>query len=397
MSDLKIFANSVEAEALRQCEEIMTTDAFKDAKVRIMPDVHVGKGCVIGFSAINFKGIIPSVIGCDIGCGMTVAKLKNKIIDFDKFDKIINRVVPSGQDIHEKESDDLFLTGLIKTMRCYDQLKDVSRILKSVGTLGSGNHFIEIDEGKNGDQYLIIHSGSRNLGKQVEAIYTEIANRTVIDNFTDRKMELIDCLKRIGLQRVIQPVLKEVDKLKPKINSDTLYALPKDKENDYLFDIIRAQSYAVENRRTIVQSIVEAAGLEIESSNEVMHNYIDFTDFNNPVVHKGSISAKKGEFVIIPLNMRDGCIIGYGKGNDDWNQSAPHGAGRSMSRSEANRVINMDDFAKAMAGIYTSSVCETTKDEAPFAYKNSHEIIDLVSETVEITEVIRPIYNFKAH
>lgn len=399
--DLKIFTNNIEGQALNQCYEIGKTKAFQNAKIRIMPDVHSGKGCVIGFTAKHFDHVIPSVVGCDINCGMLITKLKTPIQDFSKVDEAIAKVVPSGFYTFDEESNDKKIYNLIEQLRCYHQLRDLSHIYRSVGTLGGGNHFIEIDVDKLGNQYIIIHSGSHNLGKQVEAIYTKKAIRSITDTKVEQT-QLIQELKRQGRTNEIQAKLQKFKENRPQVSTEFAYLTDED-VNDYYHDVKIVQEYATLNRERMMEHLIHYLDVEIERVNgipwmhEVRHNYIDFSKPDEPIIRKGAISAKKDEFVLIPLNMRDGCIMGYGKGNPDWNESAPHGAGRILSRSKAKEVVDMTDFTESMKDIYTTSVTESTLDESPFAYKPAQEIIDAIKDTVSITDILKPVYNFKAH
>ena len=391
--DLKIFTNNIEDKAREQVYTLLDQDAFRDAKVRIMPDVHAGAGCVIGFTADLGNKVIPNIVGVDIGCGVRCSRLGKIDIDLEELDKIIKSNIPSGLNVHDKPIANA--ADYIDNLRCKDQLKNRDWLENSLGTLGGGNHFIEIDEDEEGIKYLVIHTGSRNLGKQVADIYQQKA----IDNlhtvpFNNMRKELITSLKEQGREKEIQNQLKEFDK-----KYSTMFKLPKDlcylegqDREDYLHDMKICQEFAVMNRFTISFIIELALKIIPEYSFESVHNYIS----KDNMVRKGAISAHKEQPVIIPLNMRDGCIIGTGKGNEDWNCSAPHGAGRLMSRMEARRTLKLEDFKCVMEGIYTTTVNEDTIDEAPMVYKNAQEIIDNIKDTVDIVKLIKPIYNFKA-
>lgn len=424
MKNLKIFTDDIEEKALDQINELLNQDVFKDSKIRIMPDVHAGAGCVIGFTGNLGNKVIPNVVGVDIGCGILCVELGNIDLDLKKLDNIIRQYVPSGMNVHE-EKRYKFLE--LEQLYCFKQLKNKDNWLeKSIGTLGGGNHFIEVDEDDAKNKYLIIHSGSRNLGKQVAEIYQEKAIEycSYDKELKEEKRQIIEEYKKQGREKEIQTKLIDINKKyegKTKLPKDLCYLEGKLRE-DYLHDMKLCQEFARDNRLCIAKQILcnyfelpyysgyKSVRLEEKPTSshdwytqdmvekdfyyfETIHNYISF---NDNIIRKGAISAKKGERVIIPMNMRDGCIIGIGKGNDDWNQSAPHGAGRIMSRMEAKEKINLDDFKNSMNGIYTTSITEETIDESPFAYKPMEEILKYIGDTVEIDKIIKPIYNFKA-
>lgn len=396
MKDLKIFTNNIEEEAKKQIDLLLEQPAFKDCKVRIMPDVHAGAGCVIGFTADLGDKIIPNLVGVDIGCGMLTVELGKIDIDLERLDKIIKEFIPNGFNVHEGIK---VKFDKLQELKCYRELRDTKRLERSIGTLGGGNHFIEIDIDEDNNKYLVIHTGSRNLGKQVAEIYQELANQICNYNkqeYIIKQEELIAKYKKQGRQKEISIAIdllkKEYQKNVNKIPKELAY-LEGQFKDDYLHDMKICQEFAIENRKQIALVISNNMGWWINSSFETIHNYISFED---NIVRKGAISAKKGEKVLIPINMRDGCILGIGKGNEDWNCSAPHGAGRIMSRMKAKEVLNVDEFKKTMQGIYTTTANERTLDEAPFAYKPMQEIIDNIKDTVEIIKILKPIYNFKA-
>jgi RNA-splicing ligase RtcB len=408
MKNLKVFTDDIEQEAINQINELLDQDAFKDSKIRIMPDVHAGKGCVIGFTGNLGNKVIPNIVGVDIGCGMLCVELGNIDLDLEKLDKIIREYVPSGFEVHD-ERKYKFLE--LQDLKCYRELKDTKRLERSIGTLGGGNHFIEVDIDENNNKYLVIHTGSRNLGKQVAEYYQELANQLCnynIDEYKEKQQELIKKYKEQGRKQEIQSALmklKEEYKIDHKKIPKDLAYLEGQYREDYLHDMKICQEFAILNRKTIANIILKNIMYYQDGEEplncwdlkddyfETIHNYISFED---NIVRKGAISAKKGEMVLIPMNMRDGCIIGVGKGNDDWNQSAPHGAGRIMSRMKAKETFNLDEYKESMKDIYTTSVNENTIDEAPFVYKPMQEIIDNISDTVDIIKIIKPIYNFKA-
>ncbi len=425
MKDLKIFTDDIEQEAINQINELLDQEAFKDSKIRIMPDVHAGKGCVIGFTGNLGDKVIPNIVGVDIGCGMLCVELGNIDLDLERLDKIIREYVPSGFEVHD-ERKYKFLE--LQDLKCYRELKDTKRLERSIGTLGGGNHFIEIDIDEDNNKYLVIHTGSRNLGKQVAEYYQELANQLCnynIGEYKEKQQELIKTYKEQGRKQEIQSALmelKEEYKIDHKKIPKELAYLEGQYREDYLHDMKICQEFAKDNRLCIARQILcnyfqlpyykgyKSVRLRKKAMTtcdwytqdmiekdfwyfETIHNYISFED---NIVRKGAISAKKLEKVLIPMNMRDGCIIGMGKGNDDWNQSAPHGAGRIMSRMKAKETFDLDEYKESMKDIYTTSVNEDTIDEAPFVYKPMQEIIDNIGDTVDIIKIIKPIYNFKA-
>lgn len=398
MSDLKIFTENIEPQALNQIYTLIKQPAFADCKVRIMPDVHAGAGCVIGFTADLGDKVIPNVVGVDIGCGMLTVELGNADIDLSKLDEAIRKHVPNGRNVHETE--DNFSEIIINQLYCKDSLKNVDWLKRSRGTLGGGNHFIEIDIDDDGNKYLVIHSGSRNIGKQVAEIYQQMAidDLSGANSLEEETKKLIEDYKRTGRHKDIQRGIAELKrKFQPKSSvPKELSYLTGEYREMYLHDMKLCQKFASENRYRIAKEISYGMDWNIDRfSNgfETIHNYIEH-DTN--IVRKGAISAKEGETVLIPINMRDGCIIGRGKGNADWNYSAPHGAGRIMSRSKAKETVSLEEFEQSMQGIYTTSVNRSTIDESPMAYKPIEEILANIKETVEIVKIIKPIYNFKA-
>jgi len=394
----KVFTNNIDEETISQIINLCNQDFTNECKIRIMPDTHAGAGCVIGFTADLGNKVIPNIVGVDIGCGMQVIELKDTYVDLKKLDNVINEYVPSGKNTHESVITEF---KKFEELYCYRELKDTKRIKKSVGTLGGGNHFIEINKDSKGNQYLVIHSGSRNLGKQVAEYYQRMAIelRSGREEYYVNREEIIKEYKETGRRKEIQKVLKELEKEYKTTTPDyppALCFLEGIWRDRYLADMKICQEYATLNRRTMANIILDKMfekTIDDYSNFETIHNYINFKD---NIIRKGSISAYKGEKVIIPINMRDGSLICVGKGNDDWNYSAPHGAGRLMSRAKAKESISLDDFKNQMDGIYTTSVNQSTLDEAPMAYKPIEEIIENIKDTVEIIDIIKPIYNFKA-
>lgn len=363
-----------------------------------MPDVHAGAGCVIGFTGDLGDKVIPNVVGVDLGCGIMCVYLANLDIDLEELDKVINEEVPSGFNVHDKA----YYQFPLEDLYWYEHLKDTDRLLRSIGTLGGGNHFIEVDIDENGDKYLVIHTGSRNLGKQVADYYQNLANDVLNygkDEYLKENQEIIEKCKENGENDKIQAKLDELSKKyrqnKHKIPKELAYLEGKNREN-YLHDMAICQEYARLNRLMIANIIldkIDKSGVLARAYFESVHNYISFED---NIVRKSAIQAKKGQKVIIPMNMRDGSIIGVGLGNEGWNMSAPHGAGRLMSRMKARDTLSNDEFKETMEGIYSTSVCEETLDEAPMCYKPMEEILECVRDTIEIEKIIKPIYNFKA-
>lgn len=389
--NLKIFTDNIDGKALDQIYTLCKHPAFADSKVRIMPDVHAGAGCVIGFTADLGERVVPNLVGVDIGCGMLTVCLGKVDIDFEKLDRIIREFIPSGRNVQDRP-----FIKLDRNIRCYDALQNKSWLECSIGTLGGGNHFIEVDADEEDNKYLVIHTGSRNLGKQVCEYYQNLAVSNLIGHNRLEKAiaDLIAEYKTAGRQTEIATAIDRLKKSEyaAKIPKELCYLQGEDRA-DYLHDMDICQAFAHVNRMTIAAIIETQAGLKPLDAFETVHNYIDYV---GNIVRKGAISAQKGERVLIPMNMRDGCIIGIGKGNEDWNCSAPHGAGRIMSRSEAKEKLTLDDFVSSMEGIYTTSVGASTIDESPMAYKPMDEIVRCIEPTVQIERIITPLYNFKA-
>lgn len=387
---VRIFTDNIENEAISQIYELCNQEFVKDCKVRIMPDVHAGKGCTIGTTMEIKDKVVPNLVGVDISCGMLCIRLKEKEIDFKKLDDIIRKHIPSGMNVREKaiDSSEIRKIGLQK-LKCINNI-NIDRAEKSLGSLGGGNHFIEINVDEEKNLYLVIHSGSRYLGKQVAEYYQKMAIND-LTNSTKEKIALIQKLKNEGRDKEIECALKMFDK--PKIPSYLAYLEGIHLKN-YLYDVGIIQEYANMNRKTMANEIITRMGLSIEEEFTTCHNYIDL---DNMILRKGAISAQKGEKLIIPINMRDGSIIGVGKGNPDWNYSAPHGAGRIMSRSKAKELVSLEEFKKSMSDVWTTSVCQSTIDESPMVYKPIEEIVENIKDTVTIERIIKPVYNFKAN
>ena len=409
--DVKIFTDNIEENALEQIKELLSIDVFSDKKIRIMPDVHAGAGCVIGFTGDLGDKVIPNIVGVDIGCGMRILKLgKLADIDYHAFHEHIHDSVPSGKIVREDrfgfkplvgEEMDIYREAkkLVTDLYCYREIKDSGRINKAIGSLGGGNHFIELDKDDQGNVYLVIHTGSRNLGKQVAEIYQAKAVKHLTagaDEFEETIKRTIEEYKAAGrrteLQDVIKKMRREHKSAEPSLPADLCYVEGEAREQ-YLHDMRICQRWAVLNRKLISLLLLRFfPEVQVLEEFESVHNYIS----DNNIIRKGSISAAEGERCIIPLNMRDGSLLCTGKGNPEWNSSAPHGAGRVLSRTQAYEKITMEDFEASMQGIYSESVNDFTLDESPMVYKPASEIIANIGDTVTIDTIIRPIFNFKA-
>ena len=387
------YTDELEAVAYEQIETVCNEQAFEKSKIRIMPDVHAGKGCTIGTTMTIVDKVVPNMVGVDIGCGMYTVNLGKVDIDLAKFDEAAH-YIPCGRNVWEGRLERFDLTEL----RCYRNLKDTKRLERSLGTLGGGNHFIEIDIDEAGNKYLIIHSGSRNLGTQVAEFYQGIAidlNLGKEDYFKQRD-EIIRTYKEQGRKNEIQSTLKQMEKewekKEPTMPRELCY-LYGEFMDDYLNDVNICQKFAKRNREKMAEILLEKTGLTSIETFQTIHNYIDVDE---KILRKGSVSAKKGEKLLIPINMRDGSLICIGKGNADWNYSAPHGAGRLMSRTSAFERLTMEEYEKQMAGIYTTCVNRATLDESPMAYKKMDDIVKNIEPTAQIVAHIKPIFNFKA-
>ena len=385
------YASVIEDEAIEQIRRMCDYEFTVGSRIRIMPDVHAGKGCTIGTTMKVTDKAVPNVVGVDIGCGMYTVNLGRGEIDMEQMDAA-SHYIPSGMNVWEGRQEHFDLTDL----RCFRALKDSKRLERSLGTLGGGNHFIEIDRAADGTKYLVIHSGSRNLGKQVAEYYQQLAidlNKGKEDYFAKRDA-LIAEYKAAGRRKEIEGALKALKWDRREVtNPEDLCFVYGTYLEDYLYDVEICQRFACRSRERMAEIITGRLGIEPVDAFHTIHNYIDT---NEMILRKGAIAAHKGEKVLIPINMRDGSILAIGKGNEDWNFSAPHGAGRIMSRTAAKERLDMEEYRREMAGVYTTSVSEATLDEAPMAYKSLEDIIDVISESVDIIEVLKPIYNFKA-
>ena len=385
------YAKVVEQEAIDQIARMCDYDFTAGSRIRIMPDVHAGKGCTIGTTMTVHDKVVPNIVGVDIGCGMYTVNLGKQESDFARLDEAAH-YVPSGMNVWESRQARFDLERL----RCYRSLKDARRLERSLGTLGGGNHFIEVDQAADGTKYLVIHSGSRNLGKQAAEIYQTLAvdlNKGKETYFEERD-KIIREYKAAGRRKEIQAALEEIswNARETTMPEDLCYLYGKYLE-DYLYDVEICQEFARRNREKIAEVLLERTGLQGSDGFHTIHNYIDTQEM---ILRKGAIAAHAGEKVLIPINMKDGSVLAVGKGNPEWNYSAPHGAGRLMSRRTAKEQLNMEQYRELMKGVYTTSVCEETLDEAPMAYKSLDDIIDVIRESVDVMDVLKPIYNFKA-
>ncbi len=390
----KVFTDNCDNETISQLTNLLNQEFTTGSKIRIMSDCHAGKGCVIGTTMTLTDKVCPNLVGVDIGCGMYALKLKETSIDLNMLDMVIRQYVPSGFDIRDEAIASSDVADIIADI-------DVDRAMKSLGTLGGGNHFIEVDKASDGSLWLVIHTGSRHLGIEVCDYYQDLAYKRLTEEAAGGDIhtltkELVEKLTREGRQKEISKAitaLKNEYKTKhPDVPFELAYVKGQDFK-DYIHDMKLAQEHALTNRKTIAKVITHAMDLHVVESFQTIHNYIDT---ERMMLRKGSVSAYEGERLIIPMNMRDGSLICVGKGNPDWNYSAPHGAGRLMSRAKAKESISMEDYKKSMEGIFTTCINTSTVDESAFAYKPMEEIIENIKETVDVVDVIKPIYNFKA-
>lgn len=391
-STANIYASIIDDTTIKQVEELTNHIISKESHIAIMPDCHAGKGCVIGTTMTINDKIIPNLVGVDIGCGMLTVKLNNVDINLKELDNFIHSSIPCGLNVY----DDIVDSNVdITKLRCYNFLDNKKRLHSSIGTLGGGNHFIEIDVDSLNNKYLVIHSGSRNLGLQVCEHYQDIAIKEAIEEFYNNIRKEIELLRNDGRKQEIEKYVTSKRKEFDSSFNKALAYLKGKSFDDYMHDMDICQKFASENRFTIATKILNFLGLNIKDYEqfETIHNYINMNDM---ILRKGAISAYQDEIVLIPINMKDGSIIGKGKSNKDYNYSAPHGAGRVLSRKKAFETISLSDYIQVMEGIYSTTVSKDTLDEAPFAYKNINDILNNIVDTVEVIEIIKPIYNFKA-
>lgn len=388
-----VYTDILEESAKKQIIGLCNQEFIKNSKIRIMPDVHAGAGCTIGTTMTISDKVVPNLVGVDIGCGMETIRLKNKHIELQKLDKLIYEKIPSGFSIRETPhsyNEEINLWEL----RCAEKINlNLDRAQKSLGTLGGGNHFIEVDQGEDGKLYVVVHSGSRHLGLEAARYYQDQAVSQLSIPAKEEIEKLINDYKTSNREQELEAAINQKKKeLGTEIPKSLAYLSGRLME-DYIHDMKILQRFAALNRKAILSEIIRGMKLKVEEEFTTVHNYIDTDDM---ILRKGAVSAKKGEKLLIPINMRDGSLICVGKGNEEWNQSAPHGAGRLMSRAEAKNTFTVSEFKKQMKNVYTTSVNAETLDECPMAYKNMEDIIANIGPTADILEVIKPVYNFKA-
>lgn len=383
----KVFTENIDDVTIGQIINFLNQPFVEGANTRIMPDTHAGKGAVIGTTMIITDKIVPNLVGVDIGCGMLCVEVEKQLVDFALLDTLINKLVPSGQTNRKTAHPYVNKIPLDEVIAPFSK----ERAILSVGSLGGGNHFIEMNVSEDGRLFLIIHSGSRHLGVKVASYHQKKGIEALAKDLDGLEM-VIEQLKAEGRQKEIQQTIQSYKSTKPKIPNELAYVEGK-LMDDYLHDLKIAQDLAKWNRAAMMQVIIQAMGFKEVGRIDTIHNYVDLEQM---ILRKGAISAKSGEEVLIPINMRDGSILAKGKGNTDWNQSAPHGAGRIYSRSKAKEVLKIEDFTETMRGVYSTSVRQETLDESPFAYKPMEEIIENTKDTIDIQAILKPIYNFKA-
>lgn len=404
----KVFTNIIEPECINQIKTLLNQSFIKDCKVRIMPDCHAGSGCVIGFTAEIKDKVIPNLVGVDIGCGVLTVPLGHVEINYKRFDKILRESIAYGRNINKKQR---VKFDELEKMYCYNTVvkHQLDKVLCAIPSTGSGNHFVEIDEDNEGNKYLMIHCGSRHLGLDICKHYQNKAGKAEDKNNINT---LINDLKASGRESEIQKAILEYKSKRDKIPNNLLYLIGKDRD-EYLHDMRICQEYAALNRFTIAEELLKnyfndcqvqlstGGKLRIKQKGkyniktewfDTIHNYIG----DDNIIRKGAVAANEGQSLVIPINMRDGVLICKGKGNKDWNNSAPHGAGRIMSRSKAKETLELTDYANEMSGIFSTCINESTIDEAPMAYKRIEDIINNIGDTVDIINIIKPVYNFKA-
>ncbi len=390
-NEAKIFIDNTEPGLKEQVKKVLDNIVSKDQKIRIMPDCHVGSGICIGYTTTITDKVVPYFVGSDVGCGVIVQTLKDKHIDLGRLDKIMHNVVPSGFAINNKPH--RFASQIdITQLKCYSELKNPHKFLLGIGSLGGGNHYCEVNKDETGQLFLVIHTGSRNLGKQIADYYQQRAYKDYESRRVVGLRDVLESLREAGRISELEQVSKYYVNNNPAIEKAMAYCEGQLME-DYLHDMAIAQEYASLNRKAIADIIQCGMRWKVEDEFETIHNYIDM---DTKILRKGAVRAEKGEILIVPMNMRDGSLICVGKGNEDWNSSAPHGAGRLMSRKKAKETFDMDEFRNAMKDVFTTCVSKDTLDESPMSYKPMQEIIDNIGDTVDIVNIIKPIYNFKA-
>ena len=387
----KIFTDVVDQASIAQVILLCSQEFAQGSRIRMMPDIHAGAGCTVGTTMTIRDKVVPNLVGVDIGCGMETVRLRERHLELQQLDKYIRQRIPSGFSIRDKAHRYMEKVDL-SALRCYKSV-DPLRAEKSLGTLGGGNHFIEVDRDEDGDLYLVIHSGSRHLGLEVANFYQNEAYQRLNGSSKADAEALAAQLKAEGRDKEIQKALKALKSTKRTSVPKPLAYAQGELFDDYIHDMAIVQQFAALSRQAMVDELLRGLKLHAQDSFTTIHNYIDMEAM---VLRKGAVSAKEGERLLIPINMRDGSLICVGKGNPDWNCSAPHGAGRLMSRADAKHSFTVSQFKKEMDGIYTTSVGKSTLDECPMAYKTMSDIVDNIGETARIEKIIRPVYNFKA-
>jgi len=388
--EAKIFTDNIEPEAITDIYKILNSPVAINANMRIMPDVHKGMSFPIGTTMKITDKVIPNGVSVDIGCGMLVQTLKDSHIELGKLDKVIHANVPAGFSIHKKAhrwADDT----RIQELRCKAELPNMPKFHLAIGTLGGGNHFIEVNKDETGQLFLVIHTGSRNLGKQIADYYQQKAYDAMKSKRASDLAEILDNLKKNGRVDEIDAAIKYFHSNNPEPDKAMAYC-EGELMQDYLHDMAIAQEYASLNRKAIADIIQCGMRWKVEGEFETIHNYIDM---DTMILRKGAVRAEKGEILIVPISPSYGSLICIGKGNEDWNYSSPHGGGRVMSRKAAKEKYTTKDFEMAMDGIYTTTISKDTVDECPMAYKDPNEIIENIKDTVDVVKHIVPVYNFK--
>ena len=390
-NEAKIFTDVADSASIAQVQQLCDQEFAAGSRIRLMPDIHAGAGCTIGTTMTITDKVVPNLVGVDIGCGMETIRIREKRLELQKLDRLIREKIPSGFSIREKAH--RYFSQINLNELCCARHADLLRAEKSIGTLGGGNHFIEADRDDEGNLYIVVHSGSRHLGVEVAGYYQEAGYR-MLNRADDASAEaLIARMKAEGRRKEIQKELKKLKNQKRTSIPKALAYVSGELFEQYIHDMKIVQHFAMLNRQAMMDEIVGGMKLHVEEQFATIHNYID-TDAM--ILRKGAVSARTGERLLIPINMRDGSLLCVGRGNEDWNCSAPHGAGRLMSRADARQSFTVSEFKKQMAGIYTTSVSRATLDECPMAYKGMQDILDNIGPTAEVVKIIRPIYNFKA-
>ena len=385
----KVFTDVVDEASISQVINLLNQPYVEGSRIRMMPDIHAGAGCTIGTTMTIGDKVCPNLVGVDIGCGMETVRIREKHIEMQKLDKLIRQEIPSGFGI--RSTPHRFIQEVDLSELCCAKHVQIGKAELSIGTLGGGNHFIEADKDEDGNIYIVIHSGSRHLGLEIANYYQEAGYKALTTYSKAETQEIIERLKAEGREKEISSQLKKLKK-ECKVPKPLAYVEGELLEQ-YLHDMAIAQEFARLNRKAMMDVIMKGMKLHAEETFTTIHNYIDV---ENGILRKGAVSAQAGEKLLIPINMRDGSLICIGKGNEDWNYSAPHGAGRLMSRSEAKERFTVSVFKHEMEGIYSTSVSRSTLDESPMAYKGMQDIVDNIGPTAEIMSIIKPIYNFKA-